>query len=282
MVLVLGSKGMLGSELVRQLKAKNIEVAGFDSDLDVTNKEALSAKILELKPEVIYNCVAYNAVDLAEQEKEKAKALNSQAVLNIVESAEKVGATLVHFSTGFVFDGESIKSYKETDQPNPQSVYAMTKYQGEQNANKCSKHYIVRLNLLFGKSAESQNAKKSFPELVLELAKTQKEFAFVTDEISTPTYAVDLTKAVLELVDKKYPYGIYHLPNEGQASWLDFAEEVFRIQGMEVKLNPVLADKFVRAAKRPKNSVIANTKFPKLRPWQEALKEFLNSIKEKQ
>ena len=277
MVLVLGSKGMLGSELVRQLKAKNIEVAGFDSDLDVTNKQGLNAKILELKPDVIYNCVAYNAVDQAEQEKEKAEALNSQAVLNIAESAEQVGATLVHFSTGFVFDGESTKSYKETDQPNPQSVYATTKYQGEQNASKCTKHYIVRLNLLFGKSAESQNAKKSFPELVLELSKTQKEFAFVTDEISTPTYAVDLAKALLELVDRKYPYGIYHLPNEGQASWLDFAEEVFRIKGVEVKLNPVLSDKFVRAAKRPKNSVIANTKFPKLRPWQEALKEFLTS-----
>ncbi len=277
MVLVLGSKGMLGSELVRQLQAKGIETAAFDSDLDVRDKEALKTKVQELKPEVIYNCVAYNAVDLAEEEKEKATSLNVTAVSNIVEAANSVGATLVHFSTGFVFDGQSTKSYTESDQPNPQSVYSQTKYQGEIEALKYPKSYVVRLNLLFGKSAVSERAKKSFPELVLELAKDQKEFAFVTDEISTPTYAVDLAQAVLELVDMKYPFGIYHLPNEGQASWLDFAEEVFRIRGVEVKLNPVTADMFKRAAKRPKNSVIANTKFPKLRPWQQALEEFLNS-----
>lgn len=277
MVLVLGSKGMLGSELVRQLKAKGLEVAAFDSDLDVRDKQALLTKIQELKPEVIYNCVAYNAVDLAEVEKEKATSLNVLAVSNIAEAANSVGATLVHFSTGFVFDGQSTKSYTESDQPNPQSVYAQTKYQGEMEALKCAKSYVVRLNLLFGKSAESENAKKSFPELILELAKDQKEFAFVTDEISTPTYAVDLTQATLRLVDEKYSFGIYHLSNEGQASWLDFAEEVFRIKGVEVKLNPVTGDKFKRAAKRPKNSVVANTKFPKLRPWQQALQEFLNS-----
>ena len=277
MVLVLGSKGMLGSELVRQLKAKGVEVAAFDSDLDVRDKEALQTKVQELKPEVIYNCVAYNAVDLAEEEKEKATSLNVSAVSNIVQAANSIGATLVHFSTGFVFDGQSTKSYTESDQPNPQSVYAQTKYQGEIEALKCPKSYVIRLNLLFGKSAESQSAKKSFPELVLELSKDQKEFAFVTDEISTPTYALDLAQAVLKLVDQKYPYGIYHLPNEGQASWLDFAEEVFRIKGVEVKLNPVKGEMFKRAAKRPKNSVIANTKFPKLRPWQQALQEFLSS-----
>ena len=240
MVLVLGSKGTLGSELVRQLKAKGTEVAAFDSDLDVRDAEVLIQKVSELKPEVIYNCVAYNAVDLAEKETEIAQSLNVSAVANIREAARKVDAVLVHFSTGFVFDGSSIKSYIELDQPNPQSVYAKTKYEGELEALKYPKAYVIRLNLLFGKSAESENAKKSFPELILGLAKNQKEFAFVTDEISTPTYAVDLAKATLDLVGEKYPFGIYHLPNEGQASWLDFAEEVFRIKGVEVKLNPVL------------------------------------------
>jgi dTDP-4-dehydrorhamnose reductase len=217
-------------------------------------------------------------VDKAEQEEsQKAYELNSDAVGYIAEAAESVGATLVHYSTGFVFEGSEEKGYNEDANPDPQSVYGKSKLGGEQQAEKCSKYYIIRLNLLFGQGGSSVHAKKSFPDMILELAKEKKEFDFVTDEISTPTYAVDLAKATIELVKKPYPYGIYHLPNDGKASWYEFAEEVFKDKGIEVKLNKVNSEQFVRPAKRPKNSVLLNTKFPKLRTWQEALKEYLES-----
>ncbi len=275
-VLILGAHGMLGAELVRQLVEH--EVYSFDSDLDVTDRLAIQSKIEELKPEVIFNCVAYNAVDKAEGEGSlMAQALNADAVGYIAEAANKVNATLVHYSTGFVFDGENAEGYNEADAPNPQSVYAKTKYEGELQAQKSSKYYLVRLNLLFGKAGTGKNSKQGFPDLILEQVKEKNEFDFVTDEVSTPTYSKDLVEASLKLVQGNYPYGVYHLPNEGRASWFEFAAEVFKDAGVNAKMNATTSDKFVRPAKRPHYSVINNNKFPKLRRWQEALKDYLNS-----
>ncbi|MDB4940072.1 MAG: rfbD [Candidatus Doudnabacteria bacterium] len=276
-IIIFGAKGMLGSELVRQL-SKHQLLALDSTDLDVTDKQAVQKKIEQFEPEVVFNCVAYNAVDKAEQdpEKERAFLLNAEAVGYIAEAAQKLNAILVHYSTGFVFDGLSQEGYNEQAIAKPISVYGKSKLVGETEAAKCYKHYIIRLNLLFGEPGSAANAKRSFPDLILELSKAQKEFNFVTDEISTPTYSADLAKASIELVDKKYPYGIYHLPNDGQASWYDFAAEVFRIKNIDVQLTRITADKFVRAARRPKNSVLLNTKYPKQRAWQEALSEYLN------
>jgi dTDP-4-dehydrorhamnose reductase len=275
-ILVFGSKGMLGGELVRQLG--NREVVGLDNnDLDITDKTAVQLKIQELKPDVIFNCVAYNGVDQAEKspDKELAFALNADAVGFIAEEAEKTGSIFIHYSSGFVFDGENQNGYTEQDTPSPISVYGESKLEGEKQALKSSKCYLIRLNLLFGKAGSSPKAKKSFPDLILGLAKDKNEFDFVTDEVSTPTYAADLASASIQLVDQKYPYGIYHLVNEGSASWLDFAKEVFKVKGINATLNPTTSDKFVRPALRPKNSVLLNTKFPKLRSWQEALESYL-------
>lgn len=275
-VIVFGSKGMLGSELSRQLQDETL--FKFDAeDVDVTDKTAVQNKILEIKPDWIFNCVAYNAVDKAEEATENVKALklNSEAVGFMAEAAEKVGAVFIQYSTGFIFNGSSTTGYIEEDIPDPQSNYARSKLLGEEQAQKASKHYIIRLNLLFGPAGESELAKKSFPDQILELAKTKNSFDFVADEISTPTYSVDLAVASIKLVKEKYPYGIYHLPNSGQASWFDFAQEVFKLKGVDVKLIPVGSSSFSRPAKRPANSVLINNKFPKLRSWQEALKEYL-------
>ncbi len=279
-VIVFGSKGMLGSELCAQLKDQ--QLYAFDNqDLDITDQQKVSAKIEELKPDLIFNAAAYNNVDKAEDpaENQKVFKLNSDAVGYIAEAAERVGATLIQYSTGFVFDGNNPEGYREDDQPNPQSVYAKSKASSEEQAKKCSKHYIVRLNLLFGRGGSGPNAKKSFPDLILDLAKTKSEFDFVANEISTPTYAPDLAKASIALTSasdrQKHPYGIYHLPNSGRASWYDFAAEVFRIKQVNAKINAVAADKFVRPAKRPLCSVLLNTKFPEQRSWQQALEEYL-------
>ncbi|MBU6447468.1 dTDP-4-dehydrorhamnose reductase [Patescibacteria group bacterium] len=282
--MILGGQGMLGQELLSHLSA-NGEAHGYDrADFDVLSLDAVLAKAAEIKPDVIFNCVGYNAVDKAENddaEKAMAFALNQTAVENLVKAARAHDAVLVHYSTGYVFDGEKSEGYAESDAPNPLSVYAQSKLAGEQAALEYEKSYVVRLNLLFGKPAASQAGKKSFPEIILQLAAGgQKEFSFITDEISTPTYAKDLAEASAELAESGKEFGIYHLPNSGQASWYEFAAEVFKIKGVDVQLKQITADQYrpVRPAKRPKNSVLLNTKLASQRPWQEALKEFLSTI----
>ncbi len=275
-VLILGAKGLLGSELARQLDGQELYAFDF-SDLDITQPDPVNLAFEKIRPEVVFNCAAYNDVDRAEDQPDLAYKLNVEAVRNLADNCTKFGAVLIQYSTGFVFEGSSTIGYKEDDQPNPQSVYAKSKYQGELEAAKTPKHYIIRLNLLFGRSGAA-GAKKSFPEIILGLAKEKKEFNFVIDEISTPTYARDLAEASIRLFLDHRPYGIYHLANSGSASWFDYAEEVFKIKNIDdVIIHKVAAAEFVRRGQRPHNSVIINTKLPAQRDWRPALREFLNN-----
>lgn len=281
---VLGAGGMLGSELASLLEKSGHKVFAFDRELDVTDPAAVSEKISELQPEAVFNCAAFNAMDKAEQESESARALNAAAVGNIAKAAKVCGAVVVHYSTGYVFDGRNDAGYEEDDQPNPISIYGHTKYEGEQQLKQhADKYYLIRLNLLFGAPGLASGSKKSFPAMILEQAETKDSFDFVADEISTPTYAPDLARASITLLTEKedgknkYAYGIYHLVNEGRASWYDWAKQIFEIKGISKALHPVGAEKFPRPAARPRCSVLLNTKFPKLRTWQQATAEFLET-----
>ncbi len=279
-ILVIGSFGMLGNEIARQLgKKESVDLYAWDvGDLDITDFPLTEEKISNLMPKVIFNCAAYNFVDKAEDERELAMKINFKAVENLAKVAEKIGAIFVHYSTGYVFNGEKGGAYAEDEKLDPQSVYARSKFLGEKAALEfCRKTYLIRLNQLFGKSGAGAASKKGFVDMVLELASSgKKELDFVSDEISTRAYAPDLAKASIELVFGKYPFGIYHLTNEGQASWHEWASEILKIKGVEnVKINKVSAGAFVRKAARPKNSSLANTKFPKQRKWQDALKEYI-------
>jgi dTDP-4-dehydrorhamnose reductase len=279
-VLVIGARGTLGSELCKQLNGVDEVIALGHEDLEVTDQAAVLQKITEINPDVIFNCVAYNAVDKAEEDPTEAESINAQAPKFIAEAAEKVGATLIHFSTNFVFEGTKPEGYAEDDQPNPINVYGRTKYDGERNVQSfCAKHYIVRLSVLFGPQGQSQSAKKTFPDLITDLSKEKESFDFVNEEISSPTYVKDLVGATIRLVKESYPYGIYHLANEGAASWYDFAKEIFELKGITSKLNSVPATAYVRPAKRPFHASLRSTKFPKLRPWQEALRAYINETK---
>ncbi len=159
--MIVGSQGMLGEELLSQISDSG-RAYGYDRDqLDVLDISSLLSKTDEIKPEVIFNCVGYNAVDKAEQdelEKQKAFELNEKAVENLAAAARQAGAVLVHYSTGYVFDGNKAGGYSEGDKPNPLSVYAQSKYKGELAALKYEKSYVIRLNLLFGKPATSAGA----------------------------------------------------------------------------------------------------------------------------
>ncbi len=280
-VLILGAKGMLGQELVRVYgEDEGYEVAGWDyGDIDVTDFAAAEEKIRGFAPSVIVNAVAYNAVDQCEESEEeyaKAMKLNAEVPGFLARLTKDLDATLVHYSSDYIFDGESEESYAEDALPHPLSKYGMSKWEGEKRViAEGGKYYVVRLSKLFGKPASSATGKKSFFEKMLEVAKDKTEVTVVDDEKSCFTYAPDLALAtkVLEMYQK--PYGIYHLVNEGVVTWYEAAKELFKVAGIDVAVKPVSPDAFPRPAKRPHFSALKNTKFVALRPYTEALEEFL-------
>jgi dTDP-4-dehydrorhamnose reductase len=274
-VLILGYKGMLGGEL---MKVFGNEAVGWDrEDIDATATEDLRLKIKDLSPGIVINCVAYNDVDGAEQNQDSAFKLNSDVPENLAKICKELGIILVHFSTNYVFDGQK-GEYAETDAPSPLSVYAKSKYQGELAVQKnCEKFYLIRTAVLFGPKGQSEKSKKSFVDIMLGLALKESQVKVINDEINSFTYAVDLAQAVKLLLVQDRPFGIYHLTNSGLASWYDLAKEIFKIKNIKIELLPVLSSEFPRKAIRPKKSVLLNTKFLALRPWQEALSDFLKS-----
>ena len=273
-VLILGSLGSLGQTFAEIYQ--DADVTAWDRpQLDITDEATVMQKIGELAPNLIINCAAYNAVDKAEEDRATAELINGTAVGFVAAAANKVGATMVHYSTAYVFDGNNAEGYNEDDIPKPQSVYASSKLLGEQQlVEHCEKYYLIRTTWLYGK--ESITGKPSFVDLMLSLAKDGKEIKGIIDEFGQPTFVKDLALGSRKLVDEKKPFGIYHLTNQGMASWYDWAAEIFKIKNMDVKLGKAMSSDFTRPAKRPQYGVLINTKAQQLRPWHEALKEYLS------
>jgi len=277
-ILIIGSRGMLGQQLAKIFSEdSNYQVISWDKeDVDITDFPQVKEKVISAKPEIIINVAAFNNVDGCEENEQLANLINGYAVGNLAQVAKELGAVVIHYSSGYVFDGGEKTGYKEDDEPVPISKYDHSKYLGEKELQeKADKFYLIRTNLLFGPAALSEGAKKSFVDLILGLAKERDSFKFVTNEVSNPTYVVDLAKATKELIEDKCTYGIYHLINDGQASWYDWAKALFDLTGLKKEMIGIKSDEYPRPAKRPENSVLINTKFPKLRPWQEALEEYL-------
>lgn len=294
-ILILGAKGNLGGQLIK-IFTDDYEVVAWDrGEIDITDNELILKKIKDVKPDVIINAAAYNAVDRCEtdeQEFELAKKLNGDAVGFLAQAAIEVGAILVHYSTDYVFGGianeannermKQIKKqggFKEDDKPCPVNKYGETKLMGEQEIIKRSgqglKWYLIRTSKLFGPKGENELAKPSFFDVILQLSKKRDCIDAVNEEVSCFTYTPDLAKATKKLIEEDYGYGIYNIINSGSCAWYEAAAELFKIAGLNVKVNPVSADKFPRPAKRPKYSVLQNTKFEQLRSWKEALREYL-------
>ena len=273
-VLILGAKGSLGQVFVDLYR--DHEVFAWDrNDLDITDEEAVANKIGELKPELIINCAAYNAVDKAEEERMMAEQVNGYSVGYIAKAANSVDATMVHFSTNYVFAGDKQAGYNEDDLPGPQSAYAKSKFLGEMEIQEnIEKFYLIRTAMLYGRS--SVTGKQSFVELMLQLAKDGKEIKAIQDEFANPTYVVDLAQATRALIEQKKPFGIYHIVNSGGTSWHEWAKEIFVIKGILANLIAITRDQYPRPAQRPQYGVLNNTKFIELRPWTEALKEYLS------
>lgn len=306
-ILILGAKGSLGTQLVK-IFTKGNETLGWDkSEIDITDRELILKKINEIKPELVINAAAYNAVDKCEandEEYELAKKINIDGPKFLAEACLKNGAALVHYSTNYVFDGKNKDGYEEIDEPKPTNRYGKTKFHGEKRILELSgrglKWYLIRTSKLFGPTGVSEMAKRNFFDLMLELSRGPvgaetaadsaarlekrllagqgKKLEVVDGEISCFTYTPDLAKATRELVASGRGYGVYHLINSGACTWYQAAVELFRLAEIEVEVAPIPGDKLKRPARRPKHAVLLNTKRPQLRDYREALREYLVKV----
>lgn len=281
-ILILGAKGGLGAQLVKVFSGEN-KVLGWDkSEVDITDRELILRKVAEIKPELVINAAAYNAVDKCEDNDEEydlAKKINIDGPKFLAEICLKIGATLVHYSTNYVFDGEKKDGYKETDEPKAVNRYGKTKLHGEKRILELSgqglKWYLIRTSKLFGPRGESEMAKLNFFDIMLEQGRKKPSLEVVDDEVSCFTYTPDLAEATKSLVQTNRGYGIYHLVNSNPCTWYGGAVELFKIADPEIKVRPINSDEMPRLAKRPKYAVLLNTKLPPLRDYREALKEYL-------
>ncbi len=280
-VLILGAKGMLGQEIVRVFSENaSYAVLGWDrEEIDLTDLAESERKIREVAPSIILNAVAYNAVDLcetSEEEYQQARLLNVHIPESLAKLSEAIEATLVQYSTDYVFDGTNQEGYVEDALTHPLSRYGMTKREGELTVLAIpDRHFVIRLSKLFGKPTLSAAGKQSFFEKMLAVAEGKTEVNAVDGERSCFTYAPDLARATRELLEDRSSPGIYHLANSGVATWYEAAQELFRIVQPDMMVSPVSVDVFPRPARRPAYSELRNTKRPPLRDYREALEEFV-------
>ncbi|MBM3435255.1 MAG: dTDP-4-dehydrorhamnose reductase [Bacteroidetes bacterium] len=262
-VLVTGSAGQLGNSL-RDISDhyKGLRFTWIDiADLDITNEAAVSEFIKASKPEVIINCAAYTAVDKAEQEKEKAFLINAEAVQNLASLSKSFGIFLVHISTDYVFNGRGNKPYSETDEPDPISVYAQSKHQGEVNIIRSGcRAMIVRTSWLYSEYGSN------FLKTIKRLAGEREELKVVSDQTGTPTYAGDLAKAILDII-ANYPFPdkpeIYHYSNEGIISWYEFAKAIVEESRLKCRVLPIPTTDYPLPAARPMYSAMSKEKIKK-------------------
>ncbi len=281
-ILIIGSRGMLGTALVERFKGTH-EVIGLDRpEIDITDEQSAREKIVFLKPDVIINCAAINAVDDIEIKPEvhaAASSVNATAMVTLGAISEDLDIPIVHFSSDYVFDGERLDGYFETDDPNPINKYGETKVEGELLLKiATSNHYIIRLSRLFGPAGTADGVKKSFVDKMIELAALGKEVKVIDDEYSCPTYSKDLADFVYSLLEKKLPYGIYHGANSGACTWYQWAQEIFKLKAIPVEIKKINEEDLARPAKRPAHSELRSTKTEPLRSWQEALKDYLSTF----
>ena len=261
---MLGARGQLGSELVRLLGADSRVT---HDDLSITDAAAVESMIAERRPEVVFNCAAYNAVDRAEIAREEAFAINAHGPRNIAVACRRHGVALVHFSTNFVFDGRYDRPYVEADEPGPLSVYGASKLEGERLILEVGAEVlIIRTAAVFGGA-------RGFPSRILELAREGAPLRVVSDQRINPTYAKDLAAAALELAELGTG-GIVHAVAEGCCAWDELARAVLA-ESSNVKKVESIRTPSHHAAARPKNGCLASTRIPPLRPWREALHEAL-------
>lgn len=262
MVMITGATGQLGSEL---MKYPNTIASTFD----ITDEENVKREILKIKPQCIIHCAAYTSVDKAEDEPTVVERVNAIGTKNIAIACKAIRAKLIYISTDYVFNGTKNTPYLTTDIPNPQNVYGKTKLQGEIFAqNILDELFIVRISWVFGIHGNN------FVKTMLKLAGTKAELDIVGDQIGSPTYVADIAPVLYNL-SKTQNYGIYHGTNQGSCTWAQFAQEIFKQAGKNIKVNHISTFAYPTKATRPKNSCLGEKKLAHLPPWQDAIARFL-------
>jgi dTDP-4-dehydrorhamnose reductase len=282
-ILVIGHLGQLGKDMLRAASSAEHAVSGVDfPDIDITVPASVQNSIAAHAPDVIVNCAAFTAVDQCETKSAKAFAANAEGVANIGLAATEHGATVVHLSTDYVFDGTKKSPYVETDSPNPLSVYGKSKLAGEQRLMEtCSRSFILRIAWLYG--TRGNNFLKTIRGIALKRAETHEQVNVVNDQVGTPTYTVHVCRQILSLIETDL-YGLYHSTNEGLCSWFDFARAIVRAYRIPVVVAPCTTAEFLRlvpqSAPRPANSVLENERLKKaglniMPPWEQGLEEYV-------
>lgn len=277
-ILITGSNGMLGHDLIEALKDNHELVLTTSRTLDITDKEQVFDFISQNKPDIVINSAAYTDVDGCEENQDLAYSVNGEGVKNLAFACREADSALLHISTDYVFNGENTRPWVEDDEIGPISVYGKSKLKGEQAILEIlDKFFIVRTAWLYGVNG------RNFPKTMLELAENHSQITVVYDEVGTPTYTPDLAKAISQLIETEH-YGIYHITNSGSCSWCEFARYIFEVAGKDVEVIPVTAAEFARPAPRPHYSVLENRNwiekgFEPLRSYKEAIKEYIELIK---
>lgn len=271
---------MLGREMEKVFHDEDYISFGF-ADLDITDSNAVFETFMTVRPDYVINCTGYTDVDKAEMEPEMANEVNGYSVGVLAKACREIDATLVHFSTDYVFDGSRKGGFAEDDFPNPLNAYGRSKLLGESlifdemdSLDELrpveGKYFIIRTSWLFGQYG------RNFVETMLDLGGFKKEIKVVNDQFGKPTYALDLAKQTKWLIkSQEYPTGVYHITNEDETSWYDFALEIFRLARLDVKVVSCATGDVPRPAKRPKYSSLINNQLPKLRSWKEALGDYM-------
>ena len=280
-ILLIGANGQLGYDLKMTLTDHEI-IPLTHKDVEVTDWESIKVNMERYKPQLVINTSAYNKVDAAEDEMEKAFAVNAYGVKYLASLCELNDCQLVHFSTDYVFNGEQKIPYTESDIPCPLNAYGISKLAGEHFAlNFCSRSYVIRTCGLYG-TAGCSGKGGSFIDTMFRLAGGNKEIKVVNDQILTPTSTRELASQVYKLIESD-TYGLYHITNNGECSWYEFAKEIFGIKNLNVNLIPVTSEEFKTKARRAKYSVLENYKLKKMdidrmSDWKTALKNHLESL----
>jgi dTDP-4-dehydrorhamnose reductase len=277
-ILVTGAAGQLGTAVVRQYRGRADVVPATRQTLDIGDASSVDAFVARERPDAVVNCAAYNDVDGAEDHASDALRVNAMAVRALARASAAAGAIFVHYGSDFVFDGFGSRPYSEDDEPAPQSVYACSKLLGDWFAADCSRHYVLRVESLFG----GFQRRSSVDRIVDAIRKGEPARVFV-DRTVTPSYVQDVADATWRLIDSAAPNGLYHVVNSGVTTWLELAREIGRQLGVEPSLIPVKVADVRMKARRPQYAALSNEKLARagirMPPWQDALGRYLQTLK---
>lgn len=281
-VLVIGANGQLGQCLKKVAAKRDIRNLVFpdEAQADILNITALDNLFAAEKPQFVINCAAYTAVDKAENDEDKAQAINAVGAKNLAMLCGRFKAVLIHISTDFVFEGSEVKLLKEDDEAMPINVYGQTKLNGEREITATLQSYVIlRTSWLYSEFAHN------FVKTMLKLGAERDELNIIADQVGTPTYAIDLAHAILDVIQAdKHIYGVYHCSNEGVTSWYDFAKAIFDLSGTTVRVNPISTSACPTPAKRPGFAVMDKSKIKKdyhlqIPHWRDSLAACIQEIK---